>query len=116
MGKFIAGAILYVVIVWILIVVPLLIAGIAMLIIGIKDIKTSKKKNKKIVGPIICTVIGSIFFIISSTAILAPTIWWIQYYDEAVEADKSYNKRFYSSSEYPEESEEVNSEEVYLIY
>ena len=112
MNKFLAGAVFYVVIVWILVIIPLLVAGIALLIMGIKGLKKSKKKT----GSIVSTVIGAVFFIASSTAIIVPAVWWIQYYNEAVEADKNYQKRFESQSERPEESEEVNSETVYLIY
>lgn len=101
----------YLVILWILIVIPLLIAGIAMLIMGIKDLKLNKQVKKKRASPVVCTVIGAIFFVVSSTAIIVPTVWWIQYYNDAVEADKSYQKGFESQSEHPKESEEV-----YLIY
>ena len=115
MNRFIAGATFYIVLVWIIIIVPLFIAGTALLIMGIKDLK-SKKKTKKKAGPIVCTVIGAIFFIVSSTAIIAPLVWWVQYYDEAAEADERYKKSMESEGNQPEESEEVNSEEVYLIY
>ena len=101
----------YLVIFWILLIIPLLIAGIAMLMMGIKDLRLNKQAKKKKISPVVCTVIGAVFFVVSSAAIIAPTIWWIQYYNYAVEADKSYQKRFESQSEHPEESEEV-----YLIY
>ena len=116
MNKFLAGAVFYVVIVWILIIIPHFIAGLAMLIIGIKDLKASKRIKKKKISPIVCSVIGAIFFLTSSVAVVVPTIWWIQFYQDAEEADKSYNKRFESSSEQIDESEEVNSETAYLIY
>ena len=116
MNTLLAGAMIYLVILWILIIIPLLIAGIAMLIMGIKDLKLNKQIKKKRVSPVVCTVIGAIFFVVSSAAIIAPTIWWAHNYNEAIEADKSYNKRFESQSEYPNDSEEVNSETVYLIY
>ena len=109
MNTFLAGAMLYIVIFWILLIIPLLIVGIALLVMGIKDIKKNKQRKKA--GPIVCTVIGALFLIVSSTAIIVPTIWWTQYYNDAVEADKNYQKRFESQSEHPEESEEV-----YLIY
>ena len=109
MNTFLAGAMLYIVIFWILLIIPLLIVGIALLVMGIKDIKKNKQRKKA--GPIVCTVIGAFFLLVSSTAIIVPTIWWIQYYNEAVEADKNYQKRFESQSEHPEESEEV-----YLTY
>lgn len=110
MNTFLAGAVFYIVIVWVLVIIPLLIAGIALLITGIKNLK-AKKKNKKKAGPIICAVVGAILFVASSTAIIVPAIWWIQYYNEAIETDKNYQKRFESQSEHPKESEEV-----YLIY
>ena len=87
-----------------------------MLIIGIKDLKTDKQIKKRKISPVVCTVIGAIFFLTSSAAIIVPTIWWIQYYQDAEEADKSYNKRFESSSEEIDESEEINSETAYLMY
>ena len=87
-----------------------------MLIIGIKDLKTNKQIKKRKISPVVCTVIGAIFFLSSSAAIIVPTVWWIQYYNEAVEADNSYNKRTEFSSEHIDESEEVDSETVYLTY
>ena len=116
MNKLLAGAMLYVVIFWIILVIPLFIAGTSMLIIGIKDLKTDKQIKKRKISPIACTVIGAIFFLSSSVAIIVPTIWWIQYYQEAKEADQSYRKGFDSQSEPIEQSEEVNSDIVYLTY
>ena len=114
MNKALAGIAISVIIVWIIVIIPLLIAGISMLVMGIKDLKHKVRKKKT--ASIVCIVIGSIFTIFSSVAIIVPTIWGIDYYQKADEADKSYNKRFESQSEYPSESEEIDSEIVYLIY
>ena len=112
MNRFIAGAFIYVIVIWIIIVIPIFVASIALLITGIKGLKKKTKKT----GSLVLTIISSVLLIASSTAIIVPTIWGIQNYSEAEEADKSYNKRFESQSDHHNESEEIDSETVYLIY